>query len=107
MGCYFILCHNTYAFSVFVYKVYVKRGNADNWNSGLEKEKILETYSAQLQKSWNSMKVSFGIYKKYWAKKAPEGGHPPSTRVEGAPYPIGAPPASWATWKPPDAHLLV
>ena len=29
----------------------------------------------------------FGIYIKYWAKKAPEGGHMPSTRVEGAPYP--------------------
>ena len=32
-------------------KVYMKRDNADNWDSGLEKEKILETYCAQLQKS--------------------------------------------------------
>nr|XP_040248157.1 vegetative cell wall protein gp1-like [Aegilops tauschii subsp. strangulata] len=30
--------------------VYTKRENADSWNSGLEKEQILETYSAQLQK---------------------------------------------------------
>ena len=47
------------------------------------------------------------VYKKYWAKKAPEGGHLPSTRVEGAPSPLGAPPAMWATWQPPDAHLLL
>ena len=32
----------------------MKRENAGSWNSGLEKEQILETYSAQLQKSWNS-----------------------------------------------------
>ena len=37
------------------------------------------------------MENIFGIYKKYWANKAPEGGHLPSTRVEGAPYPLGAP----------------
>ena len=51
MGCYYTLCHNTYAFSILFYKVYMKRENADNWNSGLEKEQILETYFAQLQKS--------------------------------------------------------
>ena len=33
------------------YKVYMKRENAGSWDSGLEKEQILETYSAQLQKS--------------------------------------------------------
>ena len=37
------------------------------------KEQILETYSAQLQKSWNSTEVIFGIDKKYWAKKILEG----------------------------------
>ena len=30
---------------------YMKRGNVGRWNSRLEKEQILETYSAQLQKS--------------------------------------------------------
>ena len=85
MGCYYTLCHNTYAFSVLFYKVYMKRENAGNWNSGLEKEQILETYFVQLQKSWNFTEHVFGIYKKYWAKKEPEGGHPLSTRVEGAP----------------------
>jgi hypothetical protein len=41
----------------------------------LEKEQILETYSAQLQKSWKFMKNYFGIYKNYWEKKIPEGNH--------------------------------
>ena len=51
MGCYYTLYHNTYAYSLLFYKVYMKRGNAGSWNSGLEKEQILVTYSAQLQKS--------------------------------------------------------
>ena len=79
----------------------MKRENAGSWNSGLEKEQILETYSAQLQKSWNSREVIFGIYKKYWAKKIPEGAHTLATRV-GA-----RPPASWAPWWPSGAHLLL
>ena len=54
MGCYFTLCHNTYGYSILFYKVYIRRENAGSWNSGLEKEQILETYSAQLQMSWNS-----------------------------------------------------
>ena len=54
MGLYFTLCHNTYGYSLFFYKVYIRGENAGSWNSGLEKEQILETYSAQLQKSWNS-----------------------------------------------------
>ena len=66
MGCYYTLCHNTYAYSLLFYKVYMKRENAGSWNSGLEKEQILETYSAQLQKSWNSTKVIFGNNKKYF-----------------------------------------
>ncbi|EMS63499.1 UDP-glycosyltransferase 91C1 [Triticum urartu] len=32
-------------------EVYMKRENAGSWSSGLEKEQMLETYSAQLQKS--------------------------------------------------------
>ena len=46
-----MLWYNTYALSLLFYKVYMKRENAGSWNSGLEKEQILETYSAQLQKS--------------------------------------------------------
>ena len=62
----------------------MKKENAGGWNSGLEKEQILETYSAQLQKS-NFTEKCFGIYKKYWAKKAPKEGHQSAMGVEGAP----------------------
>ena len=67
-----MLYHNTLPFILF-YKVCMKRENAGSWNSGLEKEQILETYSAQLQKSWNFTENIFGIYKKYWVNKEPEG----------------------------------
>ena len=53
------------------------------------------------------MRAHFRIYKKYWAKEVPEGGHPPSMRVGGAPYPLAAPPASWAPCWPSGAHLLL
>ena len=75
MGIYYTLCHNTYAYSLLFYKVYMKRGNAGSWNSWLEKGQILETYSAHLQKSCNSKGTLFRIYKKYWAQEVPEGGH--------------------------------
>ena len=101
MGCYYTLCHNTYAYSLLFYKVYIKRENAGSWDSGLEKEQILETYSTQLQKSWNFMEVIFRIYKKILSPKISKGGHPPSTRVGGAP------PASWAPWQASGAHLLL
>ena len=85
----------------------MKRENAGSWNSGLKKEQILETYSVQLQKSQNFTEHVFGIYKKYWAKKVPEGGHQPTTRVEGVPYPLGVPPVLVAPWQASDAHLLL
>ena len=87
----------------------MKRENAGSWDSGFEKEQILETYSAQLQKSWNSTEVIFGNNKKYWAKKIPEGTHTLGTRVGARPTPwaLGAPPALWATWQAPGAHLLL
>ena len=107
MGCYYTLCHNTYAYSLLFYKVYIRRENAGSWNSGLEKEQILETYSAQLQKSWNSTKVIFGNNKKYWAEEISEGAHTLATRVGGAPYPQGAPPASWAPCWLSGGHLLL
>ena len=72
----------------------MKRENAGSWNSGLEKEQILETYSAQLRKSWNFTEVIFGINKKYWEEKAPEGAHTLTTRVGARPTLLGAPPAS-------------
>ena len=85
----------------------MKRGNAGSWNSGLEKEQILETYSAQLQKSWNSTEVSFWIYKKILGEES-TGGEPPTIHEGGgAPYPLGAPPTSWAPWQASGAHLLL
>ena len=100
MGCYYTLCHNTYAYSLLFYKVYINRENAGSWDSGLEKEQILETYSTQLQKSWNFTEVIFRIYKKYWAQEVPEGGHTLATRVGSRPTPLGAP-TSWAPSGPP------
>ena len=67
--------------------------NVGSWDSGLEKDQILETYSAQLQKSWNSTKVIFAINKNYWAKEVPDGAHTLATRVGG---PTGRAPVSWA-----------
>ena len=107
MGCYYTLCHNTYAYSLLFYKVYMKRENAGSWDSGLEKEQILETYSAQLQKTWNFTEFIYRIYKKYWAQEVLEGGHTLPTRVGARPTPLGAPPALWAPWWPSDAHLLL
>ena len=92
MGCYYILCHNTYAYSLLFYKVYIKRENAGSWDSGKEKEQILETYSAQLQKSWNFTDDVFQIYKKYWVQEPHQGGHTLPTRVGARPIPQGAPP---------------
>ena len=61
----------------------MKRETAGNWDFGLEKEQILETFSAQLQKSWNSTKVIFGINKKYWAEEIPEGARHPREQGVG------------------------
>ena len=47
MGYYYMLCHNTYGYSLLFYKVYQEEGECRQ----LEKKQILETYSAQLQKS--------------------------------------------------------
>ena len=92
MGCYYTLCHNTYAHSLLFYKVYMKRENAGSWGSGLEKEQILETYSAQLQKSWNFTEAISRIYKKYWAQEVLEG---------ATPWPRG-----WGRALPPGRALL-
>ena len=63
MGCYYTLYINTYGYSLFFVRFTMKRGNAGSWNSGLEKEQILQTYSAQLHLKLHG--VIFRIYKKY------------------------------------------
>ena len=91
MGCYYTLCHNTYAYSLLFYKVYIKRENAGSWNSGLEKEQILETYCAQLQKSWNSTEVIFGNNKNTERRKYQRGPTPCSRGWGACPLPRGPP----------------
>ena len=54
MGCYYTLYVNTYGYSILFYKVYHEEGEDRQLEFWLEKEQILEAYSAQLQKSWNS-----------------------------------------------------
>ena len=107
MGYYYTLYHNTYAYSLLFYKVYMKRENAGSWNSGMEKEQIIETYSAQLQKFRNFTELFFGIYKKYWVKKVPERTHQVATRVGARPTTPGVPPGLWASWQATGANLLL
>ena len=51
-----------------------------------------------------STEITFGKYKKYWRKNQHQGAHTLSTRVQGAPPPWGAPPASWAPWDSTDLN---
>ena len=69
MGCYYTLYHNTYAYSLLFYKVYIKRENAGSWDSGLEKEQILETYSAQPKSPETPRKLFLEIIKNTERKK--------------------------------------
>ena len=80
MGCYITLCHITYGYSLLFYKVYMKRENAGTWNSGLEKEQILEAYSVQLQKSWNSTEYLKINKEKSSPKMKARGPHPETPR---------------------------
>ena len=85
MGCYYTLCHNIYGYSLLFYKVYHEEGECRQLGFWLEKEQILETYSAQLQKTCNSTKFIFGFNEYYWVKEVPEGAHTLARRVGGAP----------------------
>ena len=83
MGCYYTLYLNTYGYSLLFYKVYHEEGECRQLEFWLEKEQTLETYSALLQKSWNSTKHIFGFIKNYWAKEVHQGAHTLSRREEG------------------------
>ena len=97
MGCYYTLYLNTYGYSLLFYKVYHEEGECRQLEFWLEKEQTLETYSALLQKSWNSTKHVFGINKNYWAKETPQGPTPwpggwgPRPPLLGAPLSPGPP----------------
>ena len=56
MGYYYTLYLNTYGYSLLFYKVYHEEGECWQMELWLEKEQMLETYSSQHQKSWNSTK---------------------------------------------------
>ena len=86
------ICHNTYAFSILFYKVYMKRENVGSWNSGLEKEqnirdlfcttpKVLKLHESQF---WNILKIL--------GEESTRGGPPTVHEGGGAPYPPGRAP---------------
>ena len=85
--------HNTYGYSLLFYKGYHKEGECRQLEFWLEKEQTLETYSALLQKSWNSTKQLFGFIKELWAKEIGQGAHTLSRR-QGARPPYRARPLS-------------
>ena len=89
MGCYFMLCHDTYGYSLLFYKVYMKRKNAGRWNSGLEKEQIMKDYSAQLQKSRNSTEYLIINNEKYSPKMKTRGPTPCPGDRGAPPYLLG------------------
>ena len=69
-------------------------------------EQILETYSAQLQRSWNSTEVSFRIYKNTKRKKFQRGATP-WPRGWGCALPPGRAPCLMGPWWTSYAHLLL
>ena len=76
---YGLLLHfisNTYGYSLLFYKVYHEEGECRQLEFWLEKEQTLETYSALLQKCWDSMKPVFGFIKNLWAKEIGQGPTP-------------------------------
>ena len=91
MGCYYTLYLNTYGYSLLFYKVYHDEGECRQLEFCLEKEQMLETYSAQLQKTWHSTKQLFGFIKKLWAKEIGQGAHTLSRRVGACPLSPGPP----------------
>ena len=60
---------NTYGYSLLFYKVYHEEGECRQLEFWLEKEQTLETYFAQLQKTWDSTKQLFGLLRIYERKK--------------------------------------
>ena len=95
MGCYYTLYHNTYAFSLLFYKVYMKMENADSWNSGLEKEQILETYSTWLKSPETSRSLFLEYIKNIGRKKHKRGATNQPQGWRARPNPLGTPPTLW------------
>ena len=96
MGCYYTLCHNTYAYSLLFYKVCIKRENAGSWDSGLHSSKSPET-----------SRMMFSKYIKNIERKNFTRRHTLPTRVGGAPYPPGRAPCLVGPLVASGAHLLL
>ena len=96
MDYYYMLCHNTYAYSLLFYKVYMKRENVCSWNSGLEQEQILETILHN-SKSHETPRKSFLELIKNTKRKKYVRGATTCPRGWGRALPPKArPPTSWA-----------
>ena len=50
-----------------------------------QEKHVRDTYSAQLQWSWNFTEIIFGINKKYWSEELTEGATLVGTRHQGVP----------------------
>ena len=101
-----ILCHNTYACSLLFYKVYTKRENAAAGILGWKRSKYQRPILHNSKSPKTPRKLFLEIIKNTQQRKDQRGPHP-GHKGGGAPYPLGAPPASWATWQPSGSHLLL
>ena len=100
MGCYYTLWHNTYAYSLLFYKVYMKRENASSWNSGLQRSKYYRPILHNSKIPETPRKLFLEIIKNTERKKYVRGDHL-STRVGVRP------PASWPPCWSSGGHLLL
>ena len=93
MGCYFTLWYNIYAFSLLFSKIYMKRENAGNWNSGPQRSKSERPirHNSKCPKTlqriiWNIKKLG-----EENTRGDPPGGHKPEGRAPTACGPPGRP----------------
>ena len=94
MGCYYTLYLNTYGYSLLFYKVYHEEGECRQLEFWLEKEQTLETYSALLQKPWNSTNLFLELIRIIEREKHLRGAHTLARRVGARPPLLGAPSVS-------------
>ena len=96
MGRYYTVCHNTYAYSLLFYKVYHEEGECRQLEFWLEKEQILETYSALLQNPETPRNLFLELIRIIERKKHLRGPTPWPRGWGARPPLLGMPPVSWA-----------
>ena len=84
-----------------------KEGECRQLEFWTRKSYVRDTYTAHLQMSWNFLEIYFGINKKFWKQKVPEGATQVPTRHQGAPPPQARPGTSWGPWPASGPHFLV